>query len=119
MENYFHPLSNIDREEDVKRIITTLPPPIISKLLALARLPLVSHFHIFFSRIGREISRSKVVVFYNLGVVVTMKLQPQVQKDIAVERRAVSYNFSVERRALAHTRLTESLAIEDYLPMLK
>lgn len=35
--NYFHPLSDTNGEEDVRRIVTTLPPPIISSLPVSAR----------------------------------------------------------------------------------
>lgn len=37
MENHFHLLSDIDREEDFQRIVATVPPIVVSVLCVIAK----------------------------------------------------------------------------------
>lgn len=65
MENYFHLLLDMDVEEDVRRIDTTLPLLVVTTPPALIKQLLVSLFNVILQKIGRDTNRLEAIVVHD------------------------------------------------------
>lgn len=114
MENYFHPLSDTDGEEEARRIVAIVLLPIIRLALPPARRPPVLCFHTVLKRISRETGQLEAIVLHDLRVNVPRRLRTHVNKDRAVERKSTSLMYSMGRRTIVHTRLIDELVIQGH-----
>lgn len=74
MENHFHPLFDIDEEEDARRIAIIMPPPIVSLPPVLARHQHTSHFYTIVKRIDRDIGHTGATTLHDLRAIIPRKL---------------------------------------------
>lgn len=66
MENKFHPLSNVNSEEDIYNIIASSSSPIVHNLIICVEATLIFSFKVVILRISKEISHSEMIILNDM-----------------------------------------------------